>query len=398
MTIDKQLAEITEADLNGLITSLVKEGKDIEFKRELNWSTPEAKRKFLRGVASFANTQGGHIIFGMEAKDGVAQSLHALADFNEDSDTIRLRDFIRAHIEPKVYGVEFRAVSLSGGGHALVLWIPRGWAGPHMVTLDNDNRFYCRQGNGTALMDVGEVRTAFAVAESLPEKVRRLRLDRLSAIASGDMPRPLSNPEALVLHFIPVKSLDPLYECDLESFAALARTRREYLITTFEDGGQSAIEFDFDSVIKAYASNERCFGYTRFFRTGVLEIVDSLRLEVLSTEGNAFFANGYEQLLFDSFPKWLETLRVARLEPPVLVALSFIGMAGRFPYLDGWKYKGSARPHPIRHDPLLIRPKLIDSLNATTGEAMIPIFNQVWQSCGRSKSVNFDASGNWVGE
>jgi predicted HTH transcriptional regulator len=121
MTIDKQLKEITENDLNSLLASQVQEGKDIEFKRELNLSTPEDKRKFLRSIAAFANSQGGHIIFGIEAKDGVALSVQALPNFNEDLETLRLRDLIRAHIEPKVYGFDFHAVSLAAGGFALVL-------------------------------------------------------------------------------------------------------------------------------------------------------------------------------------------------------------------------------------------------------------------------------------
>jgi hypothetical protein len=267
-----------------------------------------------------------------------------------------------------------------------------------MVTFNNDNRFYVRHGNMTALMDVGEVRTAFASAESLPERLRSLRLNRIDAIASGDVARPLSNPEALVFHLIPVKSLDPLYECDLEAFVTLERANRCYLPTTYETEGRGYLEFDFDSVQTLCGQDDGCAGYTKLFRTGVLEVVDSLRLQRRERIGGGFLAGSYEKELFELLPRWLETLKIVKAEPPVLIALSFIGMAGRFPYLDPARHNVYKQARPIRQDPLLIRAKFIESLDATSGVALLPIFNYVWQCCGKPGTVNFDAAGNWIGK
>jgi hypothetical protein len=397
MTIDKQLEQITEADLNGLIASGVKEGKDIEFKREINLSESDAKRKFIRSVAAFANTYGGHIVFGIEETNGVATSLHPLPGFNEDSEKLRLRDLIRAHIEPKVYGFNLHAVPLSGGGHALVLWIPRGWAGPHMVTFGTDNRFYFRLGNGTTLMGAGEVQTAFATAESLPGRITALRLDRLSAISSGDIPMPFAKPGVLVLHIIPVNALNPLYTCDLGSLIIQEQKVRSLLPTMFDDEVTSSIEHDFDSVIKMFCKENDCYGYTKLFRNGVLEITDCYGVE-LDTNflGQGFRTMRYERQLIELFPRWLETLRFANIDPPAAVALSLVGMSGRFPYVDPRHFRMSRQPRPIRHDPLLIPPSIIESFDIDGFGTLVPIFNRLWQASGIAKTLNIDKDGNWI--
>jgi Putative DNA-binding domain len=396
MTIDKQINEITEGDLNALIAARVREGKDIEFKREINLSSDDAKRKFVRNVAAFANTQGGHIIFGIEEQDGVATSLHALPNFNEDSEKLRLRDLIRPHIEPKVYGFQFHAVPLLGGGHALVLWVPRGWSGPHMVTFEKDNRFYFRHGNGNLAMGVEEVRTAFVTAESLPGRLTALRLDRAFAISSGDVPMRLANPQVLVLHIIPVSALNPLYDCDLSSLMAQEQKTRTLLPTVFEEDVSNQIEHDFDSLFKMFWQQDECFGYTKLFRNGILEVTDSYSLRLDSSLGQGFRTSRYERLLVEFFSRWLESLRFAKVEPPAFAALSLIGMTGRFPFLDPSRWRLTRPLRPIRHDPLLIPPSVIESFDVDGLAILLPLFNRLWQASGRPKTPNIDQDGNWV--
>jgi hypothetical protein len=390
MIIEKQLARITEADLQALISSQTKEGKEIEFKREVNLSTPDAKRKFLKGVSALANTQGGHIVFGIDEKDSVATSLHALPNFNEDSDKIKLRDFIRAHIEPKIYGFDFHAVSLSGGGHALVLWIPRSWVGPHMVTFENDNRFYFRHGNGTSLMDVSEIRMAFSVTGQLSERLRQLRLNRLSAISTGDVPLKLQNSRALVFHLVPFSAFDTLYECDLKALVILEKKSLSYLQTTVNAGYTKTLQYDFDGVFKMMDLDHSCLAYTKLIRTGVLEAVDSYCMRESSQIPGVFCAYHYESSLLSTFNNLLDSMLAAKIEPPISVALSLIGVSGKAPFLYDY---GIHAARPIRNDPLLIQPVVIDSLDADAYKILVPLFDRVWQASGVERSLSFGSDG-----
>ena len=134
----------------------------------------------------------------------------------------------------------------------------------------------------------------------------------------------------------------------------------------------------------------------KLFRSGVLEVVDCTSVSEPPPQSNApmtFSSRMYERNLWDEFPHWLEVMRIARLEPPAFVALSFMGLGGRFPYVAPRYRIDDLRP--IRHDPLLLQPRLIETLDADATTTLMPIFNQLWQACGRAASINFDKDGKW---
>jgi predicted HTH transcriptional regulator len=63
--IPRQLDQITEADLLGLVEEQWREGLQLEYKRELSLEG-DGKRTLKRAVCAFANTQGGDLIVGVE--------------------------------------------------------------------------------------------------------------------------------------------------------------------------------------------------------------------------------------------------------------------------------------------------------------------------------------------
>ncbi len=57
--------DITENDLLALISDGVAEGRSIDYKRELPGNSDGDKKEFLADASSFANTEGGDLVFGM---------------------------------------------------------------------------------------------------------------------------------------------------------------------------------------------------------------------------------------------------------------------------------------------------------------------------------------------
>lgn len=112
-------------------------------------------------------------------------ALQPLAGFNPDADVLMLQEIIRRHIEPKVFTLDFHPVPITGGW-ALVIRIRKTWAGAHMVTYNDDFRFYTRHQGGRRPMDVPEIRSAFTLAETTMEKINRFRLERLANILAGE--------------------------------------------------------------------------------------------------------------------------------------------------------------------------------------------------------------------
>jgi predicted HTH transcriptional regulator len=92
MSIQKDLMAIGENELRALIDQPVMEDKSTEYKEALSLHNDEAKRKFLAGIASFANASGGDLIYGMKASDGRPLSVQPLGGFNADQTLLALRD------------------------------------------------------------------------------------------------------------------------------------------------------------------------------------------------------------------------------------------------------------------------------------------------------------------
>jgi hypothetical protein len=78
-----------------------------------------------------------------------------------------------------------------------------------------DSRFYSRHGSGKYSLDVTQIRSAFALSDSLPEKIRRFRDERIGRIVADELPVPLTPHPKTVLHLLPFSALDPTNRIDV---------------------------------------------------------------------------------------------------------------------------------------------------------------------------------------
>jgi predicted HTH transcriptional regulator len=67
----KKLGDISETDIMALRENDVREGKSIDYKVFLPEGSPSDMKEFLVDVASYANTSGGHIVFGIDENEGI---------------------------------------------------------------------------------------------------------------------------------------------------------------------------------------------------------------------------------------------------------------------------------------------------------------------------------------
>jgi predicted HTH transcriptional regulator len=72
------LEQVDERHLQSLIDNAVREGRDLEYKREIISGNDESRRELLKGVVALANAAGGDLIFGMAEQQGEAASLHGI--------------------------------------------------------------------------------------------------------------------------------------------------------------------------------------------------------------------------------------------------------------------------------------------------------------------------------
>src|ERR1700676_2355827 len=121
---DKPLAQIDERDLLRLVADKTGLSKNHDYKRDVVRSGDTDNNEFLYDASSFANTQGGHLIFGMAEAKGEPSELVGLAGIDADKEILRLEQMLRDGIRPPL-SVESRAVPLSGNRVAIVVRIPK---------------------------------------------------------------------------------------------------------------------------------------------------------------------------------------------------------------------------------------------------------------------------------
>jgi hypothetical protein len=390
------LPSSTEDDLLNLISNKVSEGKTIEYKLTLPGNSDDDKREFLADVSSFANTSGGHLIFGMDEDQGVASNLVGISELDSDKEKLRLENIIRDGIAPRIAGISIQPVQLQNNNSALVIHIPKSWLSPHMVTYRGASRFFARNSAGKYQLDVHEIRQAFLLSESITERIKNYRLERLSQISAGNTPISIGAHAQLVMHVIPVSAFQTNDSINIQTaaqayhrfFADLRFSSRFnldgiLLFLDFRDGSpppeylqmyrQSHIEY-----VNGYILGSDFFGAPKSNKIPIMEV----EREVTKISKNIL---DFQQSL--------------GVETPTVLSLNFLHVKGFvFGTPSNLRVETAYHNHGIDRDDIFLPDILIDTYPKTVEEMarnLKPIFDSIWNAAGWPQSMNFDEYGNW---
>lgn len=95
------LDQIDEGQLQRLIDGKASERRDIEYKRHTYGNGDKDYGEYLADVSSFANTIGGDIIIGLNAKAGVPTGFAPL-QIDPDGEKLRLENVARSGLQPRI--------------------------------------------------------------------------------------------------------------------------------------------------------------------------------------------------------------------------------------------------------------------------------------------------------
>lgn len=138
---DKKVSELEKKDLNNLINN-VAEGWFVEYKGDF-----PSKKKISRSIASFANSDGGWYIIGIdeEGNSNYAKEIVGF-DINEYSKPKeRIRNIVANNITPKPF-FESKLIKINNEKAVLVIHIERGDETPYVT---NEGKIYQRVGEGS---------------------------------------------------------------------------------------------------------------------------------------------------------------------------------------------------------------------------------------------------------
>lgn len=391
--IASNLDDITPAVLQRLVDNRVSERRTLEYKFSLPASSDDAKREFLADASSFANASGGDLIFGISEErvddkpTGVPESIKPIDMTELSAEIPRLENLLRDCVSPRIYGVEFRQVEFQKGQSVLVLRIPRSWIGPHMVTFRSLSRFYTRNAAGKHIMDVSELRTAFALSSSLPERLRAYRADRIAQITSAEFPVKLPNSAAVILHCVPLAALDTTSAQDFSTQA-----KKVQLNLMPERASNWGGKFNFDGY--AMCSTPPLF-YTQLFRSGVMELVNTKLTQQQSIPqyyGKLLPGTVFENEIIEAVQKCLDAQKGLAVLLPIFCLLSLIGVKGFTLGFDQLRIELGR----IDRESLLVPPLTIESFDVDVPTLLHPAFNSIWQASGAEGSPNYDSKGQRI--
>jgi hypothetical protein len=380
----KPLESIDENYLQSLVDNRIAEGKTIEYKVSLPGNSDSSKREFLSDVSSFANASGGDLIYGIKEKNGEAYELCGLMNINPDEEILRLENLVRDCIEPRM-NISSMAIPLSNSRTAIIIRIRRSWALPHVVKFQKHWRFYSRNSRGKYPLDVQELRIAFAFSDTIAERLKNFRSERLAKIVAGETPIPLNDNPKIVLHIIPFGSFDPSIRFDVSSLDE-AQTL-VHLSPIYASGWNKRHNFDGFLTFVPISENGTSSSYLQFFHNGAIEAVEA------SIISNRVISPGYEQLLISSIKRFLEVQENLGVEPPIAIMLTLLGVFEA--KIDVFSTFGIQRGHRIDRENLLVPEVMIESFGRKPAEVMKPIFDAVWNAAGWPRSQNYNENGGW---
>ncbi|WP_410482779.1 helix-turn-helix domain-containing protein [Sphingomonas sp. A2-49] len=136
---------MVEADLLELIGRGQTEGRRLDFKRDLPGGGVSEVREFLADVTSFANTDGGDIVIGMEEDgNGAASGLPGVSTDGLDKAILAMEGRVRDCVDTRLPAFHIHVVPLASGRAALVLRVPASLLARHRAVYGKISRFHAR--------------------------------------------------------------------------------------------------------------------------------------------------------------------------------------------------------------------------------------------------------------
>ncbi len=410
MPIYKRIDEINKAYLQSLVDEKVMEDQSLEYKRDLNILSvlpkdvpqkikDKEKREFCADVSAFANTDGGFLVYGIDQDaEGRANELSGIPR-PDNFDKLRnsLFQIIGSGIEPQLYGVDIEKVELDEERIIILVQVPPSWIKPHWVGEKGCRTFLTRTSSGKDHLDIRNVRELFVLSETMVERIRDFRNDRINAIIEEEpyLPQNFGDIPKTVLHVVPFGSAASLQTFDILS-----------LDNQFRDSF-AKYGYNLEGIYGIDRNNTRAYSYFQVFRNGIIEFVDG---DLVDGDG-VLSALYFERQLFNEILPRIATFQKGLgVNPPYYVMLTLLGIGNLKLSLTRsqkerlGKTVGDSMYHRHEHvqfdRPSCMFPEIaIESLESENIHSqMRSVLDMVWQAAGLPRSFSYTEDGTWDGE
>ena len=371
--IPKRLEEVVYSDIEGIISSELREGKTVDYKRDLPGNSENEKKEFLYDVASFANTVGGDLIIGLEEENGLPSKVTPVTPENLDKEIQRIDSILMSGIEPRIR-YHMRAIPHPNSGYVLILRIERNGLAPHRVIYKASDKFYARNSAGKYPLDVAELRDAFLLGASAADRIREFRVGRLASIAAGEGPVLSEGDPIIVIHLIPLHAFTSQRELDISKYY------RTLIRPIGAPSGDRQINLD---GVLHYAANREDIlsNYVQIYRSGIVEVTDEFAFSTDKHGNKVAPLKAIEHRINQYLPQYIDCMKDIGVTPPVFLFLSIVGVMGCRAYIDSMFEDVTSYPM-LKRDPLMLSEISIDDLSTNLSIALKTVYDRLWNAFG----------------
>lgn len=331
----KSFLNCSEKDLKELIdNSDYRENEYIDYKQDFSFlRMPNGREKnekiseFKSDVCSFANAEGGYLIFGISDIEGCASELVGVDIDNPDKFELDRRNNLMS-IQPKMPYLKFHFVKLDSGKYVVIIFVKHDNFAPYTHIEDEKNyKVYKRTGNRKQTMTYTELKNMFNQSLSLDKEIYNYRMDRINYYRDQEDDKDCTYSQFLLLHFIPETFVDANYSQNMLVLEKTENAKFSTMFAPFHCGSQSLPCVDglrFRSWSSLYEKSE---GYV--FNNGIVECFFPLRPSL--SIGQTKYPKGYLAWKYiweniqEFYTNYINVFRKINTGDRVFVCLSIVG-------------------------------------------------------------------------
>ncbi|MBL8537139.1 MAG: ATP-binding protein [Hyphomonadaceae bacterium] len=378
--IPRSFDDIDISDIQRLIDNQVAERRTLEFKRDLPGDTKDERKEFLADVTSFANAQGGDIIYGLAEAQGAPSTVHGLDVLDADAELRRIEDRILDGVEPRLPGLRLKWITTAVGKRLLLIRIPASTISPHRVIFANSSKFHGRKSNGKYEMDTQELREAFTATEALPARLRALHLEAVDAALRDELPAGLGDGPKAIVSVIPLNYFRDRLDLDIT---------RENALAPFKPGGHmEAVEMIEGVLLHTDGGGQgRMDSYAVTHRRGRTDMVWTIGYIMNPTKGDGRPVVPYPRFkegLIDGALSPVSRLQPFSVEGPWVVLTTITGIKDFILLIDNDHYSD-----PAWRDQATLAEVVSERL---THEDLVPVLKSFWRLFGMRPPIALTAT------
>lgn len=357
------------------------ESQRLDFKREPPGADDRSKKNFLTDVVAMANATGGHLIFGIEERDGKAHALQSVP--KAEAVALGLGQTISLCVEPRLSNVGCSVIEVDGA-ELVVVSIGMALNGPFRTAYQGKGDFYIRQGAQNQRMTYDQLRSGFGQRAALVASMKAWRSARLDVIRRNVESGTLWTRGAwAITHVMPLESFGGERSLDL---VAAGRTSSEFFGPHTPN-----IRYNLDGLRFQLEPGDQFSVCQQVFRAGHVEAGRTIghMHQGPGVVGSGKFAEAVRWSIHSA-----RSLHSAHgFDGPVACALSVLGVDGwKLSNTEGWDTPEGSSPERD----LIIEEVVVDALDdaAAADRVVNQLLDVAWQGFGLSHCPFF-RQGKW---